>query len=112
MTAAQAHTFLLNNSELQLDNNELLHEIQGTVDGFEALLAAQYEPGPRPLPYALPPVPPHLESRFVAALSINKPPSFQRLSDFPLKDGWDALIVHFFEEVQSPLTPSNKDYDD
>jgi hypothetical protein len=98
--AAQALTFLLNNSELQLDNNELLHEIQGTVDGLETLLAAQYQPDPRPLPYALPSVPSHLKSRFVDALSINQPASFQRLADFPLKEGWDALIIHFFEEVQ------------
>lgn len=47
------------------------------------------------LPVALPAVPSGLDARFLEALSINKPKSFQGIAHFPLKEGFDALVYHF-----------------
>lgn len=79
-------------------DSKLLFEIREAVEGLGALWAAQWgqEQGlslPR-----LPDVPLDLKSRFIEALRLNTPDSFQRLEDFPLREGWDALVYHF-EEV-------------
>lgn len=36
-----------------------------------------------------------ITQRFVAALKLNKPDAFHTVSDFPLKEGFDALAFHF-----------------
>lgn len=36
-----------------------------------------------------------ITQRFVAALELNRPDAFRTVSDFPLKEGFDALAFHF-----------------
>ena len=44
----------------------------------------------------LPTVPPELETRFIAAVN-RKPGALIDIKDFPLKEGFDALVFHFSE---------------
>lgn len=62
-------------------------------------MAAQRGQEQGPSPQLLPYIPLDLKSRFEAALKLHKPDTYQRLEDFPLKEGWDALVYHF-EEVR------------
>lgn len=40
-------------------------------------------------------IPSSISDRFLAALEVNQPKSFQDISHFPLKEGFDALVFHF-----------------
>ena len=40
-------------------------------------------------------IPDVITQRFVAALDLNRPDAFHGISDFPLKEGFDALVFHF-----------------
>ena len=50
----------------------------------------------------LPQVPPELETRFVAAVSAKAGVHID-LKDFPLKEGFDALVFHFAEVLSTHL---------
>lgn len=43
----------------------------------------------------MPSTPDVITKRFVAALDLNRPDAFRGISDFPLKEGFDALVFHF-----------------
>lgn len=43
----------------------------------------------------LPSIPSSVSDRFMDSLDINRPKSFQGVSNFPLKEGFDALVFHF-----------------
>lgn len=43
----------------------------------------------------MPLTPDVITKRFVAALDLNRPDAFHDISDFPLKEGFDALVFHF-----------------
>lgn len=44
---------------------------------------------------AMPLISDAITQRFVAALELNRPDAFHTVSDFPLKEGFDALAFHF-----------------
>lgn len=88
--------------EIVFLNSQLLFEIRDAVQGLGVLLAAQRGQEPGPPPQLLPAVPPNLENRFREAIELNRPDSFQTLDDFPLKEGWDALVWHFEEARKLP----------
>lgn len=44
---------------------------------------------------AMPLISDAITKRFVAALELNRPDAFRTVSDFPLKEGFDALAFHF-----------------
>lgn len=59
----------------------------------------------------MPPTPAAITKRFVAALDLNRPDAFHRVSDFPLKEGFDALVFHFAQSTvlfNPGLGPSQK----
>lgn len=50
---------------------------------------------PSPPSFEMPLTPGVITQRFEAALDLNKPDAFHSISDFPLKEGFDALVFHF-----------------
>lgn len=80
-------------------DSKLLFEIRDAVEGLGALWATQWGQEQGPSLQRLPHVPLDLESCFIDALRRDTPESFHTLEDFPLKEGWDALVYHF-EEVR------------
>ena len=67
---------------IRLDNSKLMFEIRDAVEGPGALWAAQRGQEQGASPPRLPYVPLDLRSRFIDALRLNTPDSFQRLEDF------------------------------
>lgn len=45
--------------------------------------------------------PEEINSRFLGSIRFNAPETFQDLSDIPLKEGFDALVFHFSQVVNS-----------
>ena len=40
-------------------------------------------------------LPDHIVTRFTTAFNVNRPVCFEKSNDWPLKEGFDALVFHF-----------------
>lgn len=71
-----------------------MEEIRGLL--VESLISST--PQETPSQFRLPLVPPELEARFLVAMNT-RPGRFVDVKDFPLKEGFDALVFHFGEST-------------
>lgn len=85
------------NSQLLSDLRNDIWDVRRVVEEIRGLLVDSLTPHSLqeiPSQFRLPLVPPELETRFLAALN-KRQGKFVDIKDFPLREGFDALVFHF-----------------